>query len=80
MATTPIAERDARIAAIADAALVRQQLTQAANYRRLPSGKHEITVFDHQAGELRTFTGKTLATAIAKARLPGDGKQGGPAE
>jgi hypothetical protein len=61
-------ERDARIESIRCAAAVRRQLTQAADYRRLDNGTHEITLFDHAAGRLRIFRSKTLAAAIGKAR------------
>ena len=61
-------ERDARIESIRCAAAVRRQLTQAADYRRLPDGCHEVSLFDHGAGQLQTFTGKTLTAAIARAR------------
>lgn len=53
--------RDRRVQEIANGAVVRAALTQAAQYRLLPDGRHEIT--------FRTviFTGATLAETIKMA-------------
>ena len=61
-------ERAARVEKIRNAVLVRAALTQAANHRRLSDGRHEITVYDHAAGRLLVFVGRTVEAAIRKAR------------
>ena len=59
--------RRARVDAIRDGAITREHLGQAATHRLLPDGRHEISVYDRAAGELRQFTGETLDQAIAAA-------------
>ncbi len=56
------AARRARVESIRSGALVRIALGQAATYRRLPDGRHEITL----AG--KSTIGATLAEAIDAAR------------
>ena len=56
------AERQRRIETIRDGAVVRQYLGQAAQYRRLSDGRHEVT---HRGW---VFTGTTLEEAIEKAK------------
>jgi hypothetical protein len=55
-------DRDTRVAEIQAAALVRQALGQAAAYRRLPDGRHQVAICG------RTATGPTLTAAIDAAR------------
>jgi len=62
MTTSTPTTRSARVQAIVDGARVRQALGQAALYRRLPDGQHEV-VF---RGE--RFVGSTLDQAIEAAR------------
>ncbi len=45
---------------IRDAAVTRAPLGQHAMHRRLPDGRHEISLFDRDAGELRTYSGNNL--------------------
>jgi hypothetical protein len=56
-----------RVLAIHNAAVVREHLGQAAHHRRLPDGRHEVSRFDRQAGEMRTWTGATLSAALSQA-------------
>ena len=61
-------DRQARIAAICDGARVREALGQAATHRRLPDGRHEVSLYDRAAGRLCTWTGRTLTAAIRRAK------------
>jgi hypothetical protein len=54
--------RRARVAAITAGALTRQRLGQAATYRRLDSGEHQVSIGG------RTTVGATLVDTIDAAR------------
>ena len=59
--------RRARIDAIRDGALVREQLGQSALHKRLPNGSHQIIVGG------RVFRAATLAEVVEAARAGGGG-------
>ena len=63
--------RRARIEAIRSGGLVRQALGQAATYRRLDDGRHEVSIRG------QTTVAPTLDQAIDQARTQTDGA-GGP--
>ncbi|MGO8748327.1 MAG: hypothetical protein ACLQNE_20325 [Thermoguttaceae bacterium] len=69
----PISARREQADAIRDGAVTRGILGQAATHRRLSDGRHEVSIFDRGAGELRVFSGETIDEAIILAI---DGTQG----
>ena len=64
-------DRQVRIQAIADAAIVRAALGQATQHDRLPDGSHRVMVFDRAAGTMRQWTAGTLAEALRLAQGAG---------
>jgi hypothetical protein len=62
------ATRAIRIAAIVAAAQARAALGQAAQYERLPDGRHRVSIFDLAAGRLLIGVGVSVQEAIDDLR------------